>query len=264
MTIFLFKLILTPFFIGMVTLAGRRWGPGVSGMLMGLPLTSGPISMFLVLQYGEPFAARAAVGNMAGMASCCVFCLTYGLAARKWPWTVCVPCGFLAFVASTALLNRFAWTLASASLLVLAAILGVAWALPRQKAAPRLPAPSRWDLPARMIVATAFVVALTALAQSLGPQLSGLISPFPVYGLVLAGFTQRHGGPAAVIGLVRGIVLGSLAFLAFFLVAGLGLGNAAPAVGVYLAASLASAGTSWLAFLATRNRLPFWPARFGA
>jgi hypothetical protein len=35
-------------------------------------------------------------------------------------------------------------------------------------------------------------------------------------------------------------------------------------VGVYLAASLASAGTSWLAFLATRNRLPFWPARFGA
>jgi hypothetical protein len=259
----LFKLILTPFFIGMVTLAGRRWGPGVSGLLMGLPLTSGPISMFLVLQYGEPFAARAAVGNLAGLASCSMFCLAYGLAARKWPWTVCVPIGLLAFVAATALLDCFAWTLGSAAVLVLTAISGAASLLPRQKAAPRPPAPSRWDLPARMIVATSFVVALTTLARSLGPQLSGLISPFPVYGLVLAGFTQRHGGPDAVVGLVRGIALGSLATLAFFVVAGLGLGNA-PVVAVYLAASLASLGTSWMAFLAARHRLPFWLARFGA
>jgi hypothetical protein len=62
--------------------------------------------------------------------------------------------------------------------------------------------------------------------------------------------------------MLRGMILGSLAFLAFFLVAGLGLGHA-PVVGVYLAASLASAGTSWMAFLASR-RLPSWPARSGA
>jgi len=260
-TIFLFKLILTPFFIGLVTLAGRRWGPGVSGLLMGLPLTSGPISMFLALQYGAPFAARAAVGNMAGMASSCAFCLVYGLTARRWRWTLCAPCGFLAFVASTALLNCFTLNLASAAILVLAAITGVTLLLPGRKAATAMPAPSRWDLPARMVVATSFVLAITALALTLGPQLSGLISPFPVYGLVMAGFTQRHGGADAVAGLMRGIVLGALAFLAFFLVAGWGLGNA-PAVGVYLAASLASAGTSWLAFLGTRNRLPFWPAWF--
>jgi hypothetical protein len=253
--VFLFKILMTPIFIGLVTLAGRRWGPSISGLLMGLPLTSGPISVFLALQYGQLFAARAAVGNLAGMASSCVFCLTYGLAARKWHWALCPPAAFLSFVAFTALLNHFRWNLASASVLLLAAILGVSRLLPPPAAAPSLPTPSRWDLPGRMVVATAFVIVLTALARSLGPQLSGLISPFPVYGLVMAGFTQRHGGPAAVVGLLRGIVLGALALLAFFLVAGLGLGKA-PEVAVYLAASLASAGTSWMAFQATRGSRP--------
>ncbi|MDR3670450.1 MAG: hypothetical protein P4L36_06385 [Holophaga sp.] len=252
MAVFLFKLIMTPIFIGLVTLAGRRWGPSVSGLLMGLPLTSGPISVFLALQYGQLFAARAAVGILAGMVSSCVFCLTYGLAARKCHWALCPPVAFLAFVGFTAVLNHFRWNLASASVLLLAAILGVNWLLPAPAAAPTLPTPSRWDLPARMIVATAFVIALTALARSLGPQLSGLISPFPVYGLVMAGFTQRHGGPAAVVGMMRGIVLGALALLAFFLVAGLCLGKA-PMVLVYLAASMASAGTSWMAFQVTHG-----------
>jgi hypothetical protein len=255
-TILLFKLIMTPIFIGLVTLAGRRWGPGVSGLLMGLPLTSGPISVFLVLQYGQPFAARAAVGNLAGMASGCVFCLTYGLAARKWTWTLCAPAALLAFAVSTALLNCFSLSLAGAALLVLAAIAVASRLMPRLGAAPKLPPPSRWDLPARMIIATCFVLALTAWARTLGPQLSGLISPLPVFGLVLACFTQLHGGRAAVIGMLRGNVVGGLAFLAFFMVAGLGLGNA-PVAAVYVAASVASAGTSWMSFLATRHRFRF-------
>jgi hypothetical protein len=252
--ILLFRLLMTPVFIGLVTLAGRRWGPRVSGLLMGLPLTSGPISVFLLLQYGQPFAARAAVANLAGMASCCMFCLAYGLAARKGPWTLCVLAGFLAFAGATALLDQHSWSLAQAGILVLAAILGVLRLLPRQRAV-ALPAPSRWDLPARMLTATAFVVALTTLARSLGPQLSGLISPFPVYGLIMASFTQRHGGPGAVLDLLRGNVAGGLAFLAFFLVAGWGLQGHGPAAGVYLAASAASVLVSWAAFRASRAQL---------
>ncbi len=77
------KLIVTPFFIGAVTLAGRKWGPTVSGLMMGLPLTSAPISIFLALQYGAGFAARSAPGNLAGQASVCIFCLVYGLSAQK-------------------------------------------------------------------------------------------------------------------------------------------------------------------------------------
>ena len=253
MTVLLFKLIVTPLFIGMVTLAGRRWGPAVSGLLMGLPLTSGPISVFLALQYGPAFASRAAVGNLAGQVSVCVFCLTYGLAAVKLPWTFCAPAALLAFLGSTAALNRASWTLFSASLLLLAAIAAVHRLLPRRPFRAALALPPRWDLPARMVVATAFVLALTAAARTLGPQLSGLIAPFPVFGVVLAAFTQHRQGPTAAARLLRGNVLGSLAFIAFFLIVGRGLIHW-PAAGVYPLAALASIGTGGAAFLASRRR----------
>jgi F0F1-type ATP synthase assembly protein I len=255
-TVFLFKLLMTPIFIGAVTLAGRRWGPAVSGLLMGLPLTSGPVSVFLALQFGPAFAARAAVGNLAGQASGCAFCLTYGLAARKWPWTVCVPVSLLVFLGCTALLDRFTWSLLSAGILLLAAIILAHRWLPRRPCAAVRSSPPRWDLPARMLVATAFVLALTSCARFLGPQMSGLIAPFPVFGLVLAAFTHRRQGPAAVAGLLRGNVLGSLAVIAFFLVAGGGLASRAPLPAVYLLAALAATLTSGAALLASRGRHP--------
>jgi hypothetical protein len=65
MLIFAFKLFVTPLLIGAVTLAGRRWGAITSGLLIGLPLTSGPISFILACQYGLDFVSRSAVGNLA-------------------------------------------------------------------------------------------------------------------------------------------------------------------------------------------------------
>src|SRR5437660_411979 len=46
-------------------MAGRRWGPGVSGWLVGFPLTSGPVAFFLALDQGVSFAAGAAVAGFA-------------------------------------------------------------------------------------------------------------------------------------------------------------------------------------------------------
>src|SRR5689334_15298204 len=77
MATFLFKLLVSPLLIGAVSLAGRRWGPAVSGWLVGLPLTSGPVVLFLALEQGTTFAAAAAQAIMLGIISVGVFCLTY-------------------------------------------------------------------------------------------------------------------------------------------------------------------------------------------
>ncbi len=79
---------------------------------------------------------------------------------------------------------------------------------------------SRWDLPARMIVATTFVLALTGLAPLLGPQLSGLITPFPVFGTVLAAFAHRQQGAAAARNLLRGMTVSLLGVTGFMLAVG--------------------------------------------
>jgi hypothetical protein len=247
--ILLFKLLVTPLFIMAVTLAARRWGPAAGGMLMGLPLTSGPISVFLALQYGPAFAAHAAVGNLVGQGSVCLFCLTYARASRRWSWPRCVVLALGAFLAATWLLKRWPWHLGTAFLFLLAAVLLVGRWIPAPQPLPAGPRPPAWDLPARMALATLFVLLLTASAGSLGPQLSGLLAPFPVFGVVLAAFTQAGQGGAAASRLLRGNVVGAAAFAAFFGIVGLGLGRWALAP-VYLGAALASVATSAALFLA--------------
>src|SRR3954466_2069610 len=81
-----FKLLLTSLLIGLVSLVGRRWGPTVSGWLVGLPLTSGPIALFLALEQGTAFAAQAAQSTLLGLVSLAVFCLTYSWLALSRGW----------------------------------------------------------------------------------------------------------------------------------------------------------------------------------
>ncbi|MFI5277868.1 MAG: hypothetical protein ACHQ1E_11410, partial [Ktedonobacterales bacterium] len=83
MTTLVLKLTLTPILIGIASLAGRRWGPAISGWLVGLPLTSGPVIFLLALAHGASFAAAAATGTLAGTLSECVFCLAYGWIAWR-------------------------------------------------------------------------------------------------------------------------------------------------------------------------------------
>ena len=70
--------------------------------------------------------------------------------------------------------------------------------------------------PFRMAVSAAFVLGLTPATQHLGAQLSGLLTPFLVFVLILAVFCRLHEGGAAAAAMMRGVVLGSLSFGAFF------------------------------------------------
>ena len=233
------KLFLTPCLITLATLVGRKWGPGVSGWLIGLPLTSGPVSLILAAQYGTDYALRAATGTLAGQVSVCLFCLAYSLAAARMKWQASGGLAILAFIGSTFIWNQFSLplmiTFISALLLI-----GLIFRLisARETGFTALQAP-KWDIPARMLLATAFVVFITGYSPLFGPQLSGLLAPFPIFGLVLATFTHHQQGADAAAKLLRGVVLGSFGFISFFLVVCLAL-PAVDIVWTYLLASLAA------------------------
>jgi hypothetical protein len=59
---------------------------------------------------------------------------------------------------------------------------------------------------------------LTGSAGVLGPRLSGLLAPLPLFVGVLAVFAHFQQGGVAAAGSVRGTVIASFAFAAFFLV----------------------------------------------
>lgn len=241
------KLVLTPALIGAASLAGRRFGPAVGGWLVGFPMTSAPIALFLALGHGPAFAASAATGAMAGALSQAAFCLTWGWLARTHRWPLALAGATAAFGVSTAAL-RFVALPALALFAVVVAGLAVAVQLmPRRDGSPRRAAPPpRWDLPARMIVATTFVIVLTGAAAALGPRLTGLLSPFPLYGAVLAGFAHAIDGPGSATAVLRGLLLGLFAFASFFLVLALTLERwgIAPAFAAALAVTLAVQGVA--------------------
>ena len=54
------KLSLTPILILAASLASRRWGNAIAGWIVGLPLTSGPVSLFFTFSQGPRFAEQAA------------------------------------------------------------------------------------------------------------------------------------------------------------------------------------------------------------
>jgi hypothetical protein len=250
MTTLAFKVVLTPLLVGGVSLAGRRWGPTVSGLLIGLPLTSGPVVLFLALEQGTAFAAKASVGIIAGALSVGTFCLTYGLLALRFGWPVALVGGWAVFLALTWPLQLLALPLA-ALVVIVAVFLGVVVRLLPSKPSPALHAATPWwDIPARMLAATAVVLLLTGFAPALGPHLSGLLAPFPIYGTILAVFTHHFEGASAGIRLVRGLALGLFAFAAFFVVVALLLersGTLATFVAASVVALVIQAAFLWTA-----------------
>src|SRR5512146_500612 len=102
----LLKVLVTPALIGTASLAGRRWGHSISGWLIALPLTTGPITLFLALSHGPAFAADSAAGTVAGGLSQAAFVAAYSQLAWRWKWPAALAAAIMAFGAATALLQQ--------------------------------------------------------------------------------------------------------------------------------------------------------------
>ena len=212
------KLLLTPALIGIVSLLGRRWGPAVSGWFIGLPLTSAPIALFFALDHGTAFAAHAAQGTLLGLISGACFCLAYCWLSFRAGWLGSLLVGWCTFFASTLVLEHISLPLILAFAVVIAFLAVVLKLFPRTRDKSIVTSTPPWEVYVRMGVAAAFVLLLTGVSSLLGPQLSGLLTPFPVFATILGAFTHHFQGKAAACRLLRGVVIGSFTFAVFFLV----------------------------------------------
>ena len=248
MNILVLKLILAPVIIGSASLAGRKWGPAVSGWIVGMPLTSGPVIFFVALSHDVAFAANAALGVISGGLSLVAYALTYAWLAMRFHWYVAWIGSFVVFAISTTLLQNVSFPLIPIFVVVCVAIaFGLYW-MPKDEVQEEEAPFGKWDIPSRILIGTSFILLITGSASFIGPRLTGLLTTIPLYVTILAIFAHRHQGPAAAAHVLRGLLYGMFAFAGFFITLGLLLEKAGIAV-TFLSAvvvALAIQGTSLL------------------
>lgn len=80
------ELLIAPLLVGGSTVACRRWGERIGGLLSAFPAVVGPVLLILALERGPAFTARAADGTLLGLAALAGFVLTYSRTARRTAW----------------------------------------------------------------------------------------------------------------------------------------------------------------------------------
>lgn len=252
MNLLLIKLTITPLLIASATLTARRWGQAVGGWLVGLPLTSGPVSLFLALEQGREFAAAATHSSLFGIVGVGFFCLIYSRCAERFSWPVTTLLTLILYLAVVGLLSWFSlplWATFIITLLLLKVCL-LLIGFP-QVCRLNLSAPW-WDLPLRMGAATVMVLAITGGASALGPAWSGLLAPFPVFTYVMVVFCHALYDPRAVRQLLRGVIIGSYAAAAFFTIVSVSV-TTQPLAVVYTLAVFTALAVNTLTFTMLRR-----------
>ena len=218
MNVLVLKLILAPIIIGSASLAGRKWGPAVSGWIVGMPLTSGPVIFFVALSHDKAFAANAALGVLSGGFSLVVYALIYSWLATRFRWPVAIGGSLLVFAISTAVLQSFTYPLLPVIGVLCTALAVGLWLMPKDVVEKESETkPGRWDIPTRILIGTSFILLLTGIAPFIGPRLTGLLTTIPLYVTILTIFAHRDQGPAAAAHVLRGLLYGMFAFTGFFI-----------------------------------------------
>lgn len=204
-----------PTVIALVTLAIRRWGHQIGGLIGSMPWVAGPILLFFILEQGKPFGISAIQGVLTGILALISFCVSYAYFSQKlsWPPTLLISYGF--YTATAFFFNWLGVSLLVSYALTISSVFVTLYFFPVPTSSPakgrRLP----YDIPIRMLVATLFTLVITGLANILGPTWSGILTPFPILTSILAIFSHSLQGSSATITILRGLVLGLLGFTTF-------------------------------------------------
>ncbi|GLY93359.1 hypothetical protein [Actinoplanes sp. NBRC 103695] len=234
----LLKLVLAPLLVVASSLAGRRWGDRVAGMMAALPIVAGPILLITSVEHGTSFAAHAASASLLGLVSLAVFAVAFAHASRRFGWLPALAVAWTATVAADVVLAP--WTVGPywGLPIVLVAVVAARILVERLAAAPAVTAPAVtasaaaapavtapavtapvtspwWDLPARAAATAVLVLTVTGISAAVGPVVTGILAPFPVATSVIAAFVLARQGSSATVRTLVGLTRGLPAFAAF-------------------------------------------------
>jgi hypothetical protein len=249
------KMAVTAGFLLAATIVAERAGPLIGGLVATLPISAGPVYIFLALDHDAQFIAQSALGSLVTNALNVVFAVTYVLLAQRQPLPASLGGAFAMWLGLSWAVGLVQWTLPLAivlNIVIIAASLVVVHPLRHVRVAA---APTRWyDLVLRAAMVALLVGVVVTLSFTIGPTASGNLAVFPiVLSSIMLILHRRIGGkPTAAI--MANAVVG----LAGFGIAVVTLNLAAVSLGSPLALMLAltvSVGANFLIYFSRRRGL---------
>src|SRR5262245_16441817 len=110
------KMAVTALFVTAATIIAERLGAMVGALVATLPVSAGPVYVFLALDHDASFISASAVVSLALNAATAIFVTVYVLVAQRRSLWISVSLAFTAWLAATLALGSLQWPAASAFL----------------------------------------------------------------------------------------------------------------------------------------------------
>lgn len=213
----LVKMVLTAAVVVTASVVAERSGPLLGGVIISLPISSGPGMFFLALQAEDRFIADSVLYTLAMSAAIAVFLIVYPRLAVRFGAFTSVGGALLVWCGVGYLVQFLPLQLWSALGLTLAAFAAAIW-IPRPpglKPPPRPVGISGLELIGRALITGGIIATVVSISALIGPQATGVLMAFPTaFTSIALIMHRRHGGPAAAATLLASTV-GMLSFVAY-------------------------------------------------
>lgn len=196
------------------SLLAERGGPLVAAMIATLPISAGPVYIFLAWEHDPAFISAGALGSMGSNLANAGLALVYVLLARRQGVVASLGAAlavWLALVAGLRAVEPPFVAMLAATILVFAALRLLV--RPYLAARPLAPPGRPWyAIPLRAACVALLAGVVTTVSSHVGPGWSGVLAAFPiVLSSLIAMLQPRIGGPATAAIIANG-ALGLMGF----------------------------------------------------
>jgi hypothetical protein len=207
--------------VWLASIASRRYGHVIGGILSGFPMIAAPVTAALLIDQSAATVSNIAYASVGSLPATLSFITCFAWVAKLGkPWWICLMAASAGFCSVATALHSLPLPLeGSIALGCLAPWLG-AFVMPKRMEIVVFPTIPRTELLLRIGGAALMAGVLIISAASTPVWISGLLIAWPITGSILPVFTQKLSGPSATISLLFGFSRGLVGFSVFFTVLG--------------------------------------------
>jgi len=192
------KMAVTALTVSVATIIAERLGAVAGALVATLPVSAGPVYVFLALDHDAAFISASAVASLALNTATAIFITVYVLTAQRRSLWISISLAITVWLTVALALIPVHWTAPSASVLNVVVFALCAWIVkPYGRVA--MPTAKRpwYDFATRAGLVAFLVGAVVTLSFRIGPTGSGVLAVFPViYTSIMLILHRRVGGPA--------------------------------------------------------------------